>query len=108
MTMIYIEKLHKLHAFQNVRIPSSRELFARYGFSLTNTAHPDNTDPNHWQTPGNLQGRTGLDDIAEGGRIADRYVAAAVAADAAKAKQEAEVAAEAAKASAPSNTSASE
>lgn len=107
--MIYIEKLHKLHAFQNVRIPSSRELFSRYGFSLTNTAHPDNTDPNHWQTPGNLQGRTGLDNIAEGGRIADRYVAAAVAADAEKAKQEAEAAAaEAAKASVPSTASASE
>ena len=107
--MIYIEKLHKLHAFQNVRIPSSRELFARYGFSLTNTAHPDNTDPNHWQTPGNLQGRTSLDNIAEGGRIADRYVAAAVAADAAKAKQEAEAAAaEAAKASVSSNASASD
>lgn len=107
--MIYIEKLHKLRAFLNVRIPSSRELFARYGFSLVNTAHPDNTDPNHWQTPGNLQGRTILDDISEGGRIADRYVAAAVAADAAKAKQEAAAAAaEAAKASASSNASASE
>lgn len=107
--MIYIEKLHKLQAFQNVRIPSSRELFARFGFSLASTGHPDNTDPNHWQTPGNLQGRIGLDDIADGGRIADRFVRAAVAADAEKAKLEAEAAAaEAAKPSASSTASASE
>lgn len=76
--------------FEHVRIPKSRELFARYGFSRVVTGHPDNTDPNHWTVPGNLSGKTLQESLQNGGHIADRYIEAARAAEAAKAAAQTE------------------
>lgn len=46
-------KLRRLNAFKNYRLPSVRSLFERYGFSLAQAGHPDNTDPYHFKTPVN-------------------------------------------------------
>lgn len=41
-----------LNKLSEVRIPSGKQLFERYGFSQP-TGHPDNTNPRHFSEPSN-------------------------------------------------------
>lgn len=52
--MLYNKKLHKVQEFRDTRLPSVRDLFDRYGFSLMKSGgHPDNTDPFKFSDPVN-------------------------------------------------------
>lgn len=77
---IYNEKLYKLNRFEPKKLPSARQLFQKYGPSMMRqqSGHPDNTDPYHFSTPGNISGV-----IPNSGGIAlgMRFVEAQMAAD---------------------------
>ena len=81
-----------LNRFQDVSIPKTRVLFERYGYKVP-AGHPDNTDPNHFNTPSNL-GLTPTETLAAGMRVAVRLNQSAAAA--AKQAEEAAAASESA------------
>ena len=67
--MITFPEAH-LNKFQEVSIPKARVLFERFGYKAP-IGHPDNTDPNHFNTPSNL-GLTPTETLAAGMRVAVR------------------------------------
>ena len=72
---IYNEKLYRLQAFQPKKIPTARSLFSKYGAALYRqpSGHPDNTDPYHFNIPGNLSGVVpNVGSVAVGQTLVDR------------------------------------
>lgn len=70
--MLYNKKLHKVQEFRDTRLPSVRDLFDRYGFSLMKSGgHPDNTDPFQFSDPVNPSVVPNLGTIELGQRYAD-------------------------------------